>query len=460
MRRLMFTALTLLFALTLSRQTHAQAERLPDNSYILSQSPDKLVYLAEDRDGWLFLYDIPNQARINFSGEVINYLNSIGMKPKRHNRSVMLDAVWGVGEPTQAVFLIVAGVGHAAVRFNSITGEQTGFYPSGVGGVTAYFKLSHDGGRLSVYDLATQRGRWYNTVDGTSHEFKTQANAAYYGIHFQFFTADGRFFAVMSQTGTNPPVLEVWDTTALVSDNQSNYTLNTLGMAYYDQVLSVDNGTGSAESAAIVDFRVAGQTVLNVNLATREVGQPESLTAPLEAPENDYTSYPNAHCQYRYALRVSANPLELFDNVTQISIPLGESNAEIDYVRFSPDCRYVAVSQFEQKRVGVYVQTYLMTVYDSVTGQPIAQFPHTYYGWFLSWSPDNHYLWWVSDTAATLFNVETAAKYPVNPSAEGRGLWLKDSHSVQWDIEGGQLLLTFNWGVNAINLADGSSGAP
>ena len=117
-------------------------------------------------------------------------------------------------------------------------------------------------------------------------------------------------------------------------------------------------------------------------------------------------------------------------------------------------------SQFEQKRVGVYVQTYLMTVYDSVTGQPIAQFPHTYYGWFLSWSPDNHYLWWVSDTAATLFNVETAAKYPVNPSAEGRGLWLKDSHSVQWDIEGGQLLLTFNWGVNAINLADGSSRAP
>lgn len=460
MRRLIVSLLIILFLSAHSQPVQAQSQRLPDNSYILSQSPDGLVYLAEDRDGWLFLYDVPSRTRIDFSGEVINYLTSVNMKPQRNNRAIDLDVVWGENAPTREIYLVLVGVGHAVTRYNVTNGEQTGFYPSGVEGVTAYFKLSHDGGRISVYDVATQRGRWYDTVSGLSHDFKTQSKQSYYGIHFQFFSEDARFFALIGQSANQPPVLEVWDTTALMPDNQSSYSVNTLGLAYYGQVVKFDDGTDSAESAATIQFITVGESVLMVNLATRQSSAPESPTEALEVSGTDYTSYPKSHCEYRYTVRVSANPLEVFDNVRQVGVPLGESNADIDYVRFSPDCRYVAVSQFEQKRVGVYVQTYLMSVYDIETGNRLAQFPHTYYGWFLSWSPDNQYVWWVSDTEATLFNTQAGAQYPVNPSVQPRGLWLKDSHSATWDIDGGQLLLTFDWGVNAINLSDGSRVAP
>lgn len=78
-----FFLLWLLWSVALS--AHAQTVAMPESRDIISTSPDNAVILARDADGRAFLYHIATQTRVDFSGEVVNYLASIGRVPKSEN---------------------------------------------------------------------------------------------------------------------------------------------------------------------------------------------------------------------------------------------------------------------------------------------------------------------------------------------------------------------------------------
>lgn len=457
MRRTTFFTLMLTLFFVHVPLTHAQYPRLPDKSVILSQAPDGETYLAETEAGVIFLYDVVNRQRIDFSGEVVTYLASVNMKPRRHVRSLELDVVWGRGEKTNAVFLTLAGVGHAVTRFNVRTGQQTGYYASGLEGVTVHFKL-HDG-MMVTYDPQSQRGRIHALSGDLTQDFSTAAPAGYAGIHQQFFTDDNRYFVVMSQIN-NLPVFEVWDTTArLPYSGQSNFSLSTNGMIAYERVVGLGD-VNAEEPSALIGFYVGGRLALTADLNTRQVQnwEADSTTegeSAKTAPEVNYTPSPHMVCAYQHSVLVSATQMDITTDDGAIFV-WQDNLSQPDYVLFSPNCRYVAVTQFDAKRVGIYVQTYVTTIYSTVSREIVAQFPHTYRGWILSWSPDGRYVWWASDTEATLLETRTATQHTINPSAEGRGLWLKDSHLVRWDMAGGLVTAEFDWGSFSINLADGS----
>lgn len=460
MRRIAFICFSLVFFVGQFSTSNAQYPRLNGDSSLISLSPDGQTYLAETDQGVLFLYDVPNRQRIDFSGEVVAYLSSINMKPRRHARPLEQDMVWSINEQkTNAIFLTLAGVGHAVVRFNANTGKQTGFYPSGLEGVTVNFKLHQQ--NVVVYDVNRQRGRWHRLDGSLSQDFSTRSAAGFYGIHYQFFTPDQQYFAVMSKSGDALPILEVWDTAAPQPySSGASFTLNLNGLSHYDRVLGTL--TTAAESEfGVAEFWVNGRAVWRVNLVSRtSIAVDETVQALPEQLILDLTAYPRSTCSDRYTVRVVGGQAEIVNLQTGMPTAVGDNPSEPDYIFFSPDCKTVAITQFDQSRVGIYLQTYMTTVYQTQTALTVARFPHTYRGWMLSWSPDSEYLWWVSDTEATLLEAKTLTQHSINPSAEGRGLWLKDPHHVIWDIAAGQARINFNWGEFAINLSDGSRRLP
>jgi hypothetical protein len=429
----------MLWAVTLT--AHAQTVPAPEGRDILSTSPDKAVILAKDAAGQVFLYHVGSQTRVDFSGEVVSYLASIGRVPKYEQSRYRNPSIKWYGNE---VFLVIQGVGHAVTRFNRDTGQQIGFYPSGVQEITAQFQLSADGRQLSVYDIASKRGIWHNLATGSAYPYQSEASGSY-GISQQIMSPEGRFLGILTTTRAYPAAFEIWDIQHLSEDGKPTHTMNVRTRWFQ----------GPFEFINAVEFHGYNADII-INLETRTVSRPDVALPSVAVSvtgESGYTTY-SPECDRRYALRALPNRLEIFDNTTQTTLRLADSSTELFYARFSPNCRFIAVSTYDSRAGTSWNRGYRLVVYDATTAQVVTEFTHIYRGWHLRWSPDEQYLLWIDHSDLSLLNIQTDELLSVK-LWEDEQKYIVYVGPVYWDLERGQLITMLSWAIHAIDLRTG-----
>lgn len=430
MRRVILFLVLMLWAVTLT--AHAQTIPAPVGQDILSTSPDKAVILAKDAAGQVFLYHVGSQTRVDFSGEVVNYLESIGRVPKLEGRTFSYEvgnADWRGND----VWFLVEGVGHGVTRFNRDTGQQISFYPSGIAGITARFHVSENGNRVSVYDAISKQGILYHLVSGQTYPYQSIGQGLPNPFSLPVFSPDDRFFALHTDN-----FLEVWDTQVLSPDGLPTYTMDIQGVRLWRVVFT----------SPVEFYGDNADTV--VNLETRTLSRP-NVALPSVAVgvtgESGYTIY-SPECDRRYALRASPNRLEIFDNTSQTNVRLADETSELHYAAFSPNCRFIAVSTLElSPSAETGYHKYRMVIYNVETGQAIAQFHHDFGDFQLEWSPDSRYLWSSNRWENTYLLDTQTNRWSAMTFRTGR-----NQYTPYWDLERGQLLVMIDWTVHSIDL--------
>ena len=361
---------------------------------------------------------------------------------------------------------VLIGPGNSVTAFDVRTGQQVGVYTSGSDSVPVSYELSPDNSRIVVFSTGDNSVMTiWNRDIGEHTQITPGIELSSYG-HRMAISPDNRYLALSTygqlwvwdlQAPTDSPTF-VYDDAAL---NTPIFLDNMTVTASYNRTLQINVVTGERtilpqQQSPEPSAAIAGQTGWSVN---------SKVWNRYSSPDCDGI-YPEYAAETR--------SLVINDTASGDTIRVIEENLNgIDFIRTSPDCRYLVAEVEIVSNADVpyddaslddrYTDrlSEILVVWDAQTGARLQEFPNNYrresYSW-LVWSPSGerafvrttagHFVWDASSNQTVLLT------YANRGQTSYQGIFTYPS--VYWDYQRGQVIVSGWTGAYAFDMRTGA----